>query len=186
MGETTHDIFGDGGGAQPATPGSYALPPSGHRLPDATQLGRVVLQVADLARSLDYYEHVLGLRVVDRDASRAVLGAARLGPRADRAARAAGRPGGTAARGIRTLSLRDSTPGPPVARPVRASSRRDRRSRRRRRSSGERSVLSPGSRQSRNRGVRRPPARELAPHRPRADDGDDPVDVAGPDRGGGR
>jgi catechol 2,3-dioxygenase len=63
---TTHDIFGAGDGAQPARPGSYGEAPKGHRLPEATRLGRVVLQVADLARSLRFYEHVLGFRVVSQ------------------------------------------------------------------------------------------------------------------------
>ena len=49
--------------------------PPGHRLPDATTIGRVRLQVADLARSIDYYERVIGLRALGRSASRATLGA---------------------------------------------------------------------------------------------------------------
>ena len=73
MGESTHDIFGDAAGAQPATPGSYAQAPSGYRLPDATRLGGVQLQVSDLARSVDYYESVLGLRAIHRGAGRATL-----------------------------------------------------------------------------------------------------------------
>lgn len=55
---------------------AYGIAPAGYRLPAATRLGRVRLQVADLQRSLAYYERVLGLRVIDRDAGRAVLGAA--------------------------------------------------------------------------------------------------------------
>lgn len=62
MGATTQDIFGDSPGAVPATPGSYGARPPGFRLPDATRLGVVKLQVSDLARSLEYYEQVLGLR----------------------------------------------------------------------------------------------------------------------------
>jgi catechol 2,3-dioxygenase len=49
--------------------------PSGYRLPAATRLGRMRLQVADLARSLDFYEGVLGLRVIDGVSGRAVLAA---------------------------------------------------------------------------------------------------------------
>lgn len=75
MGATTNDIFGAATGAQPATPGSYGEAPRGFRLPEATRLGRVRLQVADLARSLAFYEHVLGLRVVERSAGRAELAA---------------------------------------------------------------------------------------------------------------
>jgi len=47
------------------------------RLPPATHIGVVRLQVADIARSLAYYERVLGFRVVRRDDSgAAALGAA--------------------------------------------------------------------------------------------------------------
>jgi len=74
MGVSTHDIFGDAGGAQPATPGTYGEPPSGFRLPEGTRLGHVRLQIANLARSLAYYEGTLGMRVLRRDASSALLG----------------------------------------------------------------------------------------------------------------
>jgi catechol 2,3-dioxygenase len=46
----------------------------GWRLPTTTRLGHVWLQVSDLARSLAYYEHVLALRVLERDAASAMLG----------------------------------------------------------------------------------------------------------------
>ncbi len=63
MGVTTRDIHGDGDGGAAATPGSFGQPPaSGERLPERLSLGRVVLQVADLERSVAYYERVLGLR----------------------------------------------------------------------------------------------------------------------------
>lgn len=75
MGVSTHDIFGDAGGAQPATPGSYGEPPSGYRLPEGTRLGHVRLQIADLARSIAYYAETLGLRVLRREGSSALLGA---------------------------------------------------------------------------------------------------------------
>src|SRR6185436_8035272 len=52
----------------------YGIAPPGFRLPAATRLGRVVLQIADLDRSLGYYHHVLGLRVLDQAPGRAVLG----------------------------------------------------------------------------------------------------------------
>jgi catechol 2,3-dioxygenase len=48
--------------------------PPGYRLPTATHLGHVSLQVADLLRSLAYYERVLGLRVLERASATAVLG----------------------------------------------------------------------------------------------------------------
>ena len=54
----------------------YGIAPPGYRLPDATRLGRVRLQVAELARSLAYYERVLGLRVVSRTPSSVSLGTA--------------------------------------------------------------------------------------------------------------
>jgi catechol 2,3-dioxygenase len=75
MGATTRDIFGATPAAEPATPGSYGLAPAGYRLPEATRLGRVRLQVADLARSLDFYERTLGLRATERTATRATLAA---------------------------------------------------------------------------------------------------------------
>jgi catechol 2,3-dioxygenase len=43
-----------------------AVSPPGFRLPDETTIGRVTLQVADLVRSLAYYEGVLGLRAIER------------------------------------------------------------------------------------------------------------------------
>jgi catechol 2,3-dioxygenase len=46
----------------------------GYRLPAATRLGHVWLQVSDLNQSLAYYETVLGLRVFERDDVSALLG----------------------------------------------------------------------------------------------------------------
>ena len=45
----------------------YGEPPEGFRLPADTRPGPVRLQVADLERSLDYYQRVLGFRVARRD-----------------------------------------------------------------------------------------------------------------------
>lgn len=53
----------------------FGIAPPGYRLPDATRVGRVKLQVSDLARSLQYYETVLGLRAIETSASHVVLGA---------------------------------------------------------------------------------------------------------------
>jgi catechol 2,3-dioxygenase len=75
MGATTQDIFGQAPTAAPATPGSYGEAPRGVRLPDATRLGPVRLQVSDLSRSLAYYEELLGLRPVERADDRALLAA---------------------------------------------------------------------------------------------------------------
>jgi catechol 2,3-dioxygenase len=52
----------------------YGIKPQGYRLPDATHLGRVRLQVADIERSIAYYETVLGLRVIERSGNIAKLG----------------------------------------------------------------------------------------------------------------
>lgn len=45
------------------------------RLPEQTRVGAVHLQVADLTRSVAFYQDVLGLRTVERTAQRAVLAA---------------------------------------------------------------------------------------------------------------
>ena len=50
------------------------IAPPGYRLPAATRLGHVALQVADLQRSLEYYQAVLGLRVLHRTGDTAMLG----------------------------------------------------------------------------------------------------------------
>ncbi|HXE57052.1 MAG TPA: VOC family protein [Gemmatimonadales bacterium] len=47
---------------------SYGIRPPGHRLPDTIRLGPVLLQVADLERSLAFYRRVLGLRPLERPA----------------------------------------------------------------------------------------------------------------------
>lgn len=52
----------------------YGIAPPGPRLPAGTHPGRVRLQVADLERSLDYYERVLGFRALDRSDGAATLG----------------------------------------------------------------------------------------------------------------
>ena len=51
----------------------YGIAPAGYRLPDATRLGRVRLQVADLDRSLSFYERVLGFSVGSRVGDTAIL-----------------------------------------------------------------------------------------------------------------
>ncbi len=59
----------------PATSGTlpYGLPPKGYRLPPKTRLGQVRLQVADLERSIAYYQETLGVRVSARAARCASL-----------------------------------------------------------------------------------------------------------------
>lgn len=54
---------------------SFGVAPPGFRMPATLQLGQVSLQVADLARSLEYYQRVLGLRVLRRAEGDATLGA---------------------------------------------------------------------------------------------------------------
>ena len=56
-------------------PPSYGIAPPGHRLPDATQVGTVHLQIANLARSVAYYVDVIGLRLLEHSAGHARLGA---------------------------------------------------------------------------------------------------------------
>ncbi|HEX7121104.1 MAG TPA: VOC family protein [Gemmatimonadaceae bacterium] len=75
MGVTTNDLFGGGGRAEPATPGSYGEPPSGFRLPSASRLGPVRLAVTDLGRSVTWYQQALGFRAMRREAESAVLAA---------------------------------------------------------------------------------------------------------------
>jgi catechol 2,3-dioxygenase len=53
----------------------YGIPAPGYRLPAATHLGRVRLQIADVERSVAYYERVVGLRVIEKREGMAVLGA---------------------------------------------------------------------------------------------------------------
>lgn len=53
----------------------YGIAPPGFRLPAATRPGRVRLQIGNLERSLSFYQGVLGLRVLERSAATAALGA---------------------------------------------------------------------------------------------------------------
>jgi catechol 2,3-dioxygenase len=68
-------MFGSDPAPQPAIPGSYGVSPEGFRLPEATSLGPVHLQVADLDRSIGFYERVLGMRVAHRTGAAAHLAA---------------------------------------------------------------------------------------------------------------
>lgn len=74
MGTSSRDIFGNVEAPQPAVAGSFGEPPNHFRLPDATHPGRVRLQVADLDRSLLFYERVLGFRAIERTSTHAILG----------------------------------------------------------------------------------------------------------------
>lgn len=57
----------------------YGIAAPGWRLPASTKLGAVVLQVADLERSLAYYQEVIGLRIIERGSGEASLGAGESG-----------------------------------------------------------------------------------------------------------
>jgi len=57
-----------------ATGTEHGIRPRGYRLPEATHLGRVRLVVADLERSITFYEKVLGMRVIRRGMDSASLG----------------------------------------------------------------------------------------------------------------
>ena len=63
-----------------AVSGPYGIAAPGYRLPAGLRLGTVRLQVADVARSLDWYHRVLGLRVRDHRPNVAALGAQGEGP----------------------------------------------------------------------------------------------------------
>jgi len=63
------------GANKPVAPDTgHGIRPGGYRLPESTRLGRVRLQVADLDRSISFYEKVLGLRVIRRSGDSAILG----------------------------------------------------------------------------------------------------------------
>jgi catechol 2,3-dioxygenase len=71
MPDTTRipDPAADAGGGP-----AYGIAPPGYRLPAATRLGRVRLEVADLARSGTYCERVIGLRALERSGGVLTLG----------------------------------------------------------------------------------------------------------------
>lgn len=53
---------------------SYGIAPAGYRLPAETHIGGVRLQVSDLEKSIQYYETVIGMRVISRTDASAKLG----------------------------------------------------------------------------------------------------------------
>ncbi len=53
----------------------FTVAPPRYQLPATAALGAVVLQVSSLDKSIAYYERVIGLRIITRDANTAALGA---------------------------------------------------------------------------------------------------------------
>ena len=53
---------------------SFVRPPPHYRLPAGLSLGPVRLEIADLQRSIGYYEKVIGLRLLEQSGNRAALG----------------------------------------------------------------------------------------------------------------
>lgn len=73
---TMNDGSGTAPRPEPATAGSYGEPPRrSWRLPEGTRLGPVRLQVAEMERSLRFYQEALGLRVVEQSEGSASLAA---------------------------------------------------------------------------------------------------------------
>src|SRR5262245_49253869 len=58
----------------PPQPVPYGIAPDGFRLPGTAHPGRVVLAVRDLSRSLEYYQHTLGMSLITRERGQAWLG----------------------------------------------------------------------------------------------------------------
>lgn len=75
MGVSTHELFPESTTLTAATPGTYGLRPAGYRLPDATRIRDVTLQVSDLTRSREFYEHVLGLHTISATHGKVQMGA---------------------------------------------------------------------------------------------------------------
>ncbi|MEO6444946.1 MAG: VOC family protein [Gemmatimonadaceae bacterium] len=75
MGASMHGGFRPQSGGEAAKPDSYGEAPRGFRLPQGTRLGEVRVQVANLDRSVAFYQQVLGLRLLEHAGADAVLGA---------------------------------------------------------------------------------------------------------------
>lgn len=69
----TQTVRPSGSALSDSEPPRLGIAPPGYRLPDALRLGAVRLQVADLARSQEYYDRVLGLRPVAQQPGSATL-----------------------------------------------------------------------------------------------------------------
>lgn len=71
--KTVSDTGRESSAADDGTGNAYGIAPEGHRLPAKTRVGPVRLQVADLDRSLDYYQSVLGLDLMSSEDGAATL-----------------------------------------------------------------------------------------------------------------
>jgi catechol 2,3-dioxygenase len=93
-----------GADAVPDTNGStqipYGIQPPAYRLPNTAHVGAVHLLVSDLAPSLAYYEHVVGLRPLAVEHERAVLGSRDARPLVELRTRAGIRPARRGAFGL--------------------------------------------------------------------------------------
>ncbi len=158
----------------------YTVAPDGYRLPAGLQLGPVRLQVADLERSIDYYERVLGLRATERQPKQSDTGGARRRGPARRARGAAGRHARSAARPARPLPLRAAPPRPGSLGRFVAHLAALGEYAGIGRSPGERGAVPHRPRRTRHRGVRRPAQVQLADAGPLARDGDRPAGSRGP------
>jgi catechol 2,3-dioxygenase len=72
--DTSPTPYSGTGATAPATKGQYGRRPTSYRLPDATRIRSVLLQVSDLERSRAFYENILGLRAITISADRVTLG----------------------------------------------------------------------------------------------------------------
>jgi catechol 2,3-dioxygenase len=76
MGAGVNELFSDPNAILPATADSYGVRPPGFRLPAATRISGVTLQVSDLQRARLFYEGVLGFRPLDTAPHHVILGTA--------------------------------------------------------------------------------------------------------------
>ncbi len=76
MDSSLNDLFADANQIQSAVDNAYGLRPVGYRLPDATKIRAVTLQVLDLKRARDFYENTLGFRPITVEPGMVTLGAA--------------------------------------------------------------------------------------------------------------
>ncbi len=76
MGDNPNALSGDAAIVRSATDNAYGLRPTSYRLPDATTIRAVTLQVSHLTRSRTFYENTLGFRPITVESGMVTLGAA--------------------------------------------------------------------------------------------------------------